>query len=218
MFQTNYQYINRETKATYVWMKYQTLFKDNILDVGADQGFLKQHLPVNTKYVSIGLGSTAIDIEIDLEKEKIPFDNGSFECVLCLDVLEHLDNLHKVFYELCRVTKNYVIISLPNPYLAFLNMLLKGQYKQDQPMKFYGLPNDKPIDRHKWFFSSREAENFLRHQAKINNMKVVQIDFDGIFDLGFIKRYMLQKLVHPSNDFNLILKGTCWAVLQKNTK
>ena len=36
------------------------------------------------------------------------------DCVVCTDVLEHVNNLHEVFEELIRITKRYVIISVPN--------------------------------------------------------------------------------------------------------
>ncbi len=102
-----------------------------------------------------------MDRYVDLERDKLPFPDNSFDCVLCLDVLEHIENIHEIFDELCRVTCRYVIVSLPNPWADFYNMLRFGDYDVDRPLKFYGLPLEPPEDRHKWFFSNEEAEKFI---------------------------------------------------------
>jgi hypothetical protein len=135
-FHTDYQYTDRETKAKYVWLKYQSILKGHILDVGADQCYLKQYLPEDTDYWGIGLGGD-LDQQVDLENEKIPFPDNSFDCVLCLDVLEHLENIHDVFDELCRVSRLFLIISLPNAWSDFYHVLRFGNYRPNQPMKFY---------------------------------------------------------------------------------
>jgi len=144
-FYTDLKYTSREDKPEYVWRKYSRLLRGRILDVGADECGLKKFLPEETEYLGIGLGSS-VDLEIDLEKEKLPYEKNSFDCVLCLDTLEHLDNLHEVFDELCRVTRKYLIISLPNPWASFMAMLRCGYYERTElPMKFYNLPVVPPV-------------------------------------------------------------------------
>jgi len=218
-FQTDYYYTDRETKAKYVWLKYRSILKGRILDVGADEGYLKKYLPAETDYWGIGLGGHP-DQVVNLEKEKIPFPEHSFDCVLCLDVLEHLDNIHEIFDELCRVSRNYVIISLPNPWAGFLGMLRAGNYRPDQPMKFYGLPPEPPEDRHKWFFSYKEAKNFVLHRAMKNNMRVVQMDTYKGIEVRSWKRSLwnlaiMALLRNKSNGENLH-EAMLWTVLQKN--
>ena len=151
IFHTDYHCTDHETKAKYVWLKYQPILKGRILDVGADECYLKQYLGENAEYWGIGLGGNP-DQEVDLEKEKIPFPDNSFGCVLCLDVLEHIENIHDIFDDLCRMTRRYLIIPLPSPWSSLFEALLFGDYAPDQPMKFYGLPTEPPEDRHRWFF------------------------------------------------------------------
>ena len=219
-FKTNYVYTDRRTKSRYVYLKYQSILVGNILDVGADQCYLKEHLGNEANYIGIGLSSDKLDLKIDLEKEILPYKNNSFDVVLCCDVLEHLDNIHEVFDELCSVSKKYVIISLPNPHSAFWDYVKHGNYNENQHLKFYGLLAEKPNDRHKWFFSTEEAEKFIRHRAKKNNMKISQLDIEGSSPprISLIKKLIFKLL--PKKYSNLLSNqnlytGTLWVVLKK---
>ena len=88
-FFTDLKYTSREDKPEYVWRKYREILHGEILDVGADQCGLKKFLPQGTNYISIGFGE-AVDVEIDLEKRNLPYQENSFDCVLYLDILEYL--------------------------------------------------------------------------------------------------------------------------------
>jgi len=213
--------MDRETKAVYVYKKYSPILVGNILDVGADACYLKQHLGKDVSYRGIGLGGK-LDQQVDLEKELIPFGSNTFDCVLCLDVLEHLENIHAVFDELCRVTKRWVIISLPNPWHTFYSMLRNGYYGENCPMKFYNLPPEPPEDRHKWFFSMGEAEKFILYRSAKNEMKVVQMDSEGISGegagiRGLLRRLATRILFSQTVDLRNLYAGTLWAVLEKQT-
>jgi len=215
-FATDYQYTDRETKAYYVWLKYQSILQGSILDVGADECHLKKHLPSDAKYWGIGLGGHP-DQQINLEKEKMPFADKSYDCVLCLDVLEHLDNIHSVFDEICRVSSKYIIISLPNPWGDFLYMIQNGDYRPGQATKFYGLPLEPPDDRHKWFFSVSEAENFIQYRARKNGMNVLDFEVMGIDSqktswAGISRPAIVREETPPKN----VLGQSIWAVLQRS--
>lgn len=231
-FSTNYSYTNRETKAKYVWLKYQSIIKGRVLDVGADECYLKQYLDSEVEYLGIGKGGSP-DLLVDLEKEKIPFPDNSFDCVLCLDVLEHLENIHDVFDELCRVTRKFVIILLPNPWSDFYHMMRFGDYSKDKPMKFYGLPCEYPQDRHKWFFSIEEARQFILYRTAKNGLTVVHMENERINrDVTcFLKRIVISiqliiARIIKFNDRSIILRkdfhfnnfheSTLWVVLEKD--
>lgn len=219
-FKTNFKYYNRKSKAYYIWEKYLKILKGNVLDVGADQCYLKEHLGNKVNYIGIGLNSDKIDLKIDLEKQPLPYEDNSFDVVLCTDVLEHLGNIYEVFDELCRVSKKYVIISLPNPHSVFWSYLKHGNYNEHQHLKFYGLPIEKPDDRHKWFFSTEEAEEFIQYRAKRNRMEIVQIDVEGdkIPKVSIVEKlifkFLFKKYSNMLSNRNLYT-GTLWAFLKK---
>ena len=128
MFHADITYHNRETKAGYVFAKYRPILKGSVLDVGADAMYLKPYLASSEgRYVGVGHGEK-VDHEVNLETSALPFGDHSFDTVLCLDVLEHLEAAHFMFAELCRVSKHHVIISLPNPWGSFFNILMRGDY------------------------------------------------------------------------------------------
>jgi hypothetical protein len=99
-------------------------------------------------------------------------------------------------------------------------MLRGGDYSLDVPLKFYGLPLEKPTDRHKWFFSSEEAENFVIYRAAKNRMRILQMDCFRSGGEGRGWRRLLRMLaikILLRNDFNIknLYAGTLWVVLEK---
>jgi len=62
---------------------------------------------------------------------EIPYESKSFDGVICLEVLEHLENVDLALKELCRVARKKVIVSVPNePLWCTLNMM-RGKYLKD---------------------------------------------------------------------------------------
>jgi hypothetical protein len=226
-FSTNIKYTDRQSKSRFVFEKYKDILKGRILDVGADELYLKNHLPKGIEYKGIGFGDNPDLIEIDLEKGYIPSESNSFDCVLCLDVLEHLENIHEVFDELCRVSDKYVIISLPNPWSDFMATLRFKKYRSDRNMKFYGLPLEREPDRHKWFYSSGEAKEFVEYRAAKNNYQTLDLYISNEGAKGYPRNMFLKILTAPAiyiiqklffrNDLNLpdIYESTMWWVLEK---
>ncbi|MEO5334311.1 MAG: methyltransferase domain-containing protein [Magnetococcus sp. YQC-5] len=224
-FETEFRYTDRHTKGEYVWRKYHPILRGRVLDVGADECPLRAFLPAETEYIGIGLGGCP-DVEVNLEQQKIPFPDHDFDCVLCLDVLEHLENIHAVLDDLCRVSRRYVIISLPNAWADFHNMLCLREYAPGRPMKFYNLPLDPPQDRHKWFFSLDEAKRFIEYRARRNGMRVIQMDseshendsrhVDGWGWRGWLRRRARKWLYRKDLSYDNLFVMGIWAVLEKS--
>jgi SAM-dependent methyltransferase len=125
-----------------------------ILDVGCRSENLSHVLPKGT-YRGLDLYPPA-DVIGNLGKG-LPFKDISFDTVVALDVLEHTDDIYEAFRELCRITRRYVVITLPNAFE--IRSRLKFLFGQQLSGK-YGLPLDPPADRHRWLFSFQEAMDF----------------------------------------------------------
>jgi SAM-dependent methyltransferase len=223
-FHTQLGYVDRETKAAHVYSKYGALLKGTVLDVGADAQYLKPYVEENGgEYLGVGLGPK-VDLEVNLDCSPLPFPNASFDTVLCLDVLEHLERSHFVLGELCRVARGHVVISLPNPFASFFSMLRHGDYSVHQHLKHYGLPPEPPEDRHRWFFSNNEAKEFVRYNAEKANFSVLQIDNYGEEWSGMVRRLklrlaflLLRPLFRSDIDQLGLHSGTLWCVLERNS-
>ena len=217
-----YLYSSRETKLQFFARKYADFLTGSILDVGADALYLKNFLPNGVHYTGVGIGPHPDLVQVDFEKEEIPFSDNSFDCVVCLDVLEHLDNIHAVFDRLCGLTRKWVIISLPNPYENLLQYYNDAEnnkkYYGGKNLKFYGLDLEPPEDRHKYFFSVYEAKAFVEYRAKKNSMKIVDIHIDHQDTLNEAKRLVEKEsgaLIPAYFDFSEMYLGTSWYILEK---
>ena len=151
----------RQARIEYLAQAFKPFLDGKLLDVGCDKAHLKAILP-DIDYVGVDISKDA-DIQLNLEESKgLPFADDSFDCVICSDVLEHLDNLHQIFGDMVRVSRKYLIISLPNNWANARRPIGRGKGS----FGHYGLPVDPPQDRHKWFFSLTEAEEFIEGQLK----------------------------------------------------
>jgi SAM-dependent methyltransferase len=182
----NWFYNNREERSRWLVERFHKEFEstESVLDLGCYNSDLKLFLSQTIKYTGVDIIGKP-DLIINLDKiEKLPFDDESFDTVVCADVLEHLENLHLIFDEACRVTKKFVIITLPNPFSELIGFFRGKKYSRtkDKRMlhgkysKFYGLPLEKPEDRHRWFFSFDEAEEFIEYRSSKNGMRISSIE------------------------------------------
>jgi hypothetical protein len=145
--------------------------------------------------------------------------------VLCLDVLEHLENIHEMFDRLCALTKNYVIISLPNPWASMMENFESKSYNQHTNIKFYGLPNERPDDRHKWFYSFNEAKRFIEYRAEKNHMDILDLhcirkndalESHGLTENEKMKIIEARKILYRNDmDFEEFNTWTLWCLLKK---
>lgn len=133
----------------------------SFLDVGCYEAPLRKLLP-DVSYTGIDIVGDP-DIVCNLEQiEKLPFDDNSFESAGCFEVLEHLDAFHLIFNELFRVAQKNVLVSLPNCWCSARRPLERGSGN----IAHYGLPQEKPIDRHKWFINTQQIASFFKQYAQ----------------------------------------------------
>lgn len=201
----------RQERTQYIYHAFGRYFGKNILDVGCDQCVLKT-LITGIDYLGMDVAGTP-DISLNLEKiDKLPCADAAFDCVICADVLEHLDNLHAVFNELIRVSRRHIIIAWPNNWVNARVPLERGHGS----FKHYGLPFEKPLDRHKWFFSLSEARAFVHHHIKQRRLELVEERINE--KPKFFPVRLLRHLRYPVREnYNNRYAHTYWTVLKKNT-
>ncbi len=112
---------------------------DSILDVGCGEGFTLHRLKmrgIGSKLEGIEYSKAAIELgkktypDIKITEGSIyelPYEDNTFDLVLCTEVLEHLEDPEKALKELVRVSKKYLVISVPNEPLFMMAQLVRGK-------------------------------------------------------------------------------------------
>jgi ubiquinone/menaquinone biosynthesis C-methylase UbiE len=111
----------------------------SILDAGCGEGEILSRLQ----------GTQAFGVDIDLERvglardrisgeglgvadiQRMPFPSESFELVLMLEVLEHVGDPQAALAEAARVSKRYLLASVPNEPWWRIGNMLRFKYLQD---------------------------------------------------------------------------------------
>jgi len=199
----------RQERSKYIARTFSKYLNNSLLDVGCDKAVLRDLLPIDD-YLGIDFGGTP-DLELNLEKiDRIPLDDNQYSTCVCSDVLEHLDNLHYVFSELVRVTNKYLIISLPNNWCNARRPIERGKGE----MAHYGLPTERPKDRHKWFFGFTEARKFLEAQVAKYPLKIVDVIANDKPRNKIVR--IVRKLRYPGERYLNRYAHTVWVVYEIN--
>ena len=150
----------RLERAQFIAARLHGYITGKILDVGCDEAHLKSLLSLQD-YVGIDVGGKP-DLLLNLERiDRLPFADDSFDCVICCEVLEHLDNLYFIFAELVRVSRRYLIISLPNNWGNARRPIERGRGS----IGHYGLPLRVSCRSPQMVFRLERGETFSGWQS-----------------------------------------------------
>jgi SAM-dependent methyltransferase len=211
-------YTNRIERAEFIAKTFSDYLGRSVLDVGCWEKDLKNFLPSRVKkYIGVDVAGKP-DINCNLENQDLPFPDDSFDCVVCTDVLEHLDGLHRVFKETIRTSREYIIVSLPNNWQLLKNILFRKN--NVNLLKYYGLPTLKPEDRHKWFFNISESTNFFITNAMGSGYTIEKMSVVETLPVNFWKRMTKKflKFFISEEVYNNLFAIALWVVLKKVKK
>jgi SAM-dependent methyltransferase len=198
----------RRSRSEFVARRFAPYLTRSVLDVGCFEAPLRELLGP-ARYTGIDIAGFP-DIVVNLDtSHPLPFADASFETVICIEVLEHLDNLHHVFAELARVSAAQVIVSLPNCWRDARRPLERGRGH----FAHYGLPAERPVDRHKWFFSYVEARDFIVAQAQRHGLAMVEMFGTEQHRAPWVRA--ARRLRYPGERYFNRYVQTIWAVMRK---
>lgn len=110
-----------------------------VLEVGCGEGRLAQHLVTRAtrprRFVACDLALDAVAADLDPLIElreasiyELPFENASFDLVVCCEVLEHVDDPARGLMEVARVARQNAIVSTPREPLWRAMNMMRGKY------------------------------------------------------------------------------------------
>lgn len=143
-----------------------------------------------------------VDIELNLDTiPSLPCEDNEFDLVCAMDVLEHLENFHLIATEMVRCSKKVILVSLPNSAAEIPNIVLRPRMKrsklyQGYYSKYYGLPLEKHLDRHRYWLYTQDIVRYYEHPAEKNNLEIRYILPDFSFKLKLIKGIVGKRLFY----------------------
>lgn len=146
MSQQNFynQYWQKRGQSKGVRLRYQIFSQwlnlgTTVLDLGGGDGHLGEILQKEKDCQVTVMDVSPLAIETAKKRglktivgnleEKLPFNDNSFEVIILSDVLEHLINSEEVLKEARRVSRDLILVSIPNTgYLKYRLQLLFGSF------------------------------------------------------------------------------------------
>ena len=145
-----------------------------VLDAGCGEGFVAAYLAaqwpdlpiigVESRLAPLGMARRLVAARGWLQGDvgALPFRDHSIPLVLCLEVLEHLNDPWAAVAELQRVSSGHIIVSVPNQPFFALGNLLRG--------KNFATLGDDPDHRSHW-----SGATFLRELRR--HLHVTHFDY-----------------------------------------
>ncbi|HWQ15529.1 MAG TPA: class I SAM-dependent methyltransferase [Roseiflexaceae bacterium] len=138
------------------------------LDAGCGEGFGLQAALVPSFPAALGLDLSVESLQFARRLNPaspfvagsltaLPFPDGAFDLVACLEVLEHLERPEQGLEELCRVSARWLLLSVPNEPLFRGANFLRGKNMRQ-------LGND-PGHLNHW--SARSFERFVARRCHV---------------------------------------------------
>jgi hypothetical protein len=144
---------------------------NSLLDVGCRGGALRAFLRPEIDYFGCDLvKGDHVHYVGDIQAISI---DRQFDCVVALDILEHVDQLHSLFDRLANLATKLLVVSLPNCYdlksrvLFGLRGRLSGKYE---------FRPEYAIDRHRWLMSYSEVYRFYTAKAQEHGLELKCVD------------------------------------------
>ncbi len=142
-----------------------------VIDIGCGDGYLlykiREKLPQASLYgldVSHGrINTTKENVPSTFllrgDVHFLPFPNNIFDLVICSELLEHVEYYTKMIDELIRISKGYIIISVPNELRLVRVMCPRCKTKHY-------------LDGHVHFFTDNKLKNIFQQRSDISIKRI----------------------------------------------
>ena len=173
-------------RLLWLYFKNKTNFFDEklkVLHVAPEQSFIKRFKKLkNLNYTTGDIESPLADVKMDIKN--IPYEENTFDVLICNHVMEHIDDEQKALHEILRVLKpnGWAILQVP------INPDLEVTYEDPS------ITSPKEREKH---FGQYDHVRFhgLDYPKRLESagFKVIQEKYVSEFDDSLINRYRLPK-------------------------
>lgn len=134
----------------------------DVLDVGCRGCEASRALPPDIRYYGNDLFQNA-EGSVDFVGDALCYEFGrTFQCVVALDIVEHVDDPYSLMDKLIGLADKYLIVSLPNIY----DVLHKRDFLIGNTLgSKYEFGVENRMDRHRWLMSYDEIVEFYKYFA-----------------------------------------------------
>jgi SAM-dependent methyltransferase len=117
------------------------------------------------------------DVIWDLNSYPYPFEDSTFQIIECFDVIEHVDNIVKVFQEFYRILSPGGVIKITTPHYSCANSFIDPTHKwhlsyfsfdyflDTSDLNYYSSARFKIATRHLYFQGGRINRSIIRRLA-----------------------------------------------------
>jgi len=172
---------------------------ESILEIGIGNKFVSDYLKkhnynIKTLDIDPGLGPDKVG-----SVTEIPFEDNSFECVLCCEVLEHLpyEKFSIALKELKRVAKKQIILSIPDAsrkYRFLIQIPKVGEVKFLIPIPRFKKIKHEFDGEHYWEINKKNYP-LSRIKNEINNIDGIKLEETyELFENAYHRFFILKVL------------------------
>lgn len=163
-------------RVEFVTKKLGKLNQDVILDLGCRDMILKKFLEGNFEYIGLDYNEKKENISNIVNhnlEQGLPKNLKKADITIALDVLEHIENIHKVYKELFEISNKMVVVALPNmAYYKFrINFMITGILSGK-----YIFSEEKVLDRHRWIPNYKTIKKFIEFNTP-ENWQITEYDY-----------------------------------------
>lgn len=211
-------YQDREGRNRWAASYLRTLGGRSVLNLGGGGcRHLAKHLGPDWQVHELDVTGDC-DTRLNLDQvPRLPFEDGAFDVCCALELLEHLEQLHRIADEMFRVTRSTLLISLPNAAIE-MGQILANRRDYTDPgengvySKFYGLPLRPPTDRHRWWLT---FEDIVRYWLWYEERHACSVTFFIPDDAFSLKRKLFRRLCGERLYLTLFCSSV-WIMLSKS--
>ena len=144
----------------------------DVLQAVKPQGFLVRG--TNFEPSGPGLNGIPIDYGVNL-LQRLPYDDASFDVILLVEVIEHLENHRSALGELARILKPNGVLIMTTPNIMRLNSRLHFLWSGYHKTKRRFIPFDTPLDQAHRFHNYPIDLPILYYLCKQSRLELEQV-------------------------------------------